>query len=273
MFGLSIFLNKNCWVNWNVTIDGKWEEGETWSCAYNHHTDYITPNSTREHPRDYTHFYIHNDNDYLYIMIDLCSDTTKEDDKDWFVFGLWSQSLEDLDSEGYINESHINKEWKIQGFNKTEESDCGYNINFETRGWLVSDENYNLTIAGKKEYKCKNEDDWKIWIKEGFQSTENSDIKHRIYEIKIKLSSISFERDEEIKTLDDRYYITFAGYGTLSSFDMDQWFSPSFYFEKPATYFECAKVGTNMTSDSDTEYDEATPIFPEIPNYPPSEPL
>lgn len=263
---------------WNVTIDGKWSDSDTWKHAENHHTSYLIGN-TSIHPRDYAHFYIHNDADYLYILVDMCPDTTEDLDEDWLSIFLWTRSLDEIGNKGYnINETHIHKGFEFFTYNKSVYDDGYYcphfsNADFFTvdtgpNWWDYRHTEFNDTFPEKKVLEPENVDSWGIYIQGGFEKTINSGINHTIYEMALKISHLKFQDGSKVKGLDDRFYVGFSGYGTFCPSGYEYWWAPTnMYNDQPYESYECNRVGSNETSDFDSNYGDGktTPIYPPSP--------
>lgn len=243
---------------WNVVIDGKWDGNDTWIDSYNIHAQYIVPNCSAGHERDYNYFYIHNDNEWIYILIDLTSDTTKDLDEDWLAVFLWTRGLDELGNEigcGCANYSQLHEGFEYFVFNRTiEVEDEGYEP-------LFIDEDIEDQFPETARLDWDDHEDWIIDIKEGFQATENSDNIHVIYEMKLSITALSFEKNGQNMGLDEVFYVGFLGYGTMAYFyGDDSWYAPSEMIPLcPYSFFECARVGEDPIRDLDTTYDEANP--------------
>lgn len=261
LFGGIVFLNvfdQEEW-QWNATIDGEWSEDETWEDSYNVHTQYIIPNCSEDHHRDYNYFYIHSTSEWLYVLVDLTSDTTNDPDEDWIGLSLWTRPLNEINCSCYdcgcVAEDQIHQGFEFVYFNKTiNRGNQTFDILFTN--W---DESYQFQETTQLDWE--DHEDWNVWVKEGFQKTINSDKKHRIYEFKFRISALEFEKEGTTKGLNERFYIAFEGYGTMSPILSDIWTAPAGnYFGCPVTYYECARTGTDKTRDLNTPYDEADPV-------------
>jgi len=213
--------------SFNPTVDGNFQNSDGWQYADWQFAEYLLTDVNSSDA--YNFFYIHLNEDYLYILVDLVSDITPDLGDEYLsvwidtdnnletfypVFNTWNNDISDPGEEMlcYIP--------KTDSFNDT----LNYGENFETT--------LNSTVAT---------------IEYGFQKTINSQISHRVFEIQILKSSL-----ENLNITN--FNIAFFGYGTLAAITTtDSWGAPSsfagdFYLSNiifEGSYYKCG-YGENI---------------------------
>jgi hypothetical protein len=165
--------------SFNPTIDGNFSTSDGWRFAKWQFIEYLTLDENSTNTNNY--FYVHLTDEYLYVLIDFCGDTTGDKKGEWLT--IWIDT-----DNSQTTYSHTGKGGGMLCY-LTESS--SYNETFHHNGNLFET---NLNSS-------------KVNLGFSFQSTVNSKIEHRVFELRID-SSI-FEDDSQ-----NDFAIAFLGYGT-----------------------------------------------------------
>ena len=226
------------------TIDGNFSPDEHWDLVENIHTLFL--HVDEEHTDAYNYIYANRTTEYLYILIDLCSDTTDDADE-----GEWINIYIDSDNSQYIlpydpefmaddlfNQIGINSYSRISQYvyyldsgNEIIAYDTTNDIH-TTLGEIESTADYTVAY--------------------NFSTSPNSDIPHRIYEFKIECDDLS-GFDGEIT---DKFGIMIQGYGTMAPPSSDL-YEPLPFYNIPGTMgsYDAHVLGWMLCSEiDDAEY-------------------
>lgn len=224
VIGLFITSMKERPIEFNPILDGNfdssegWDNGEGW-----YFVDYLI--ATPDHLTCENHFYIHLVGDELYIMMDLVSDITQDEEGEFI--SVWIDG--DLDLDYYYNSLDWNNSDSESRDMFCYYPESGYN-DYAKLPYYSGFNYYESTL-----------NDLHVDIACNFTSSPNGKIQHRIYECMIKTGYINDFNSSG-------FGIAFAGYGTLASpIFMDDWSSPTefqvmnfFYgYIEEYSYFRC----------------------------------
>jgi hypothetical protein len=241
----------------NPTMDGVWNANEKWEEAEWTFIEYIIPDV--EHLPANNYFYIHVDEDYLYICADLVSDITGDSDPaEWF--SVW---IDTDDSHYSFSESNWNKNVDMMNggspvkSDDPEEADGAmmffYNITSDTFNESYS--YYSYELDSQMDFET-NLNESNTVVEAGFQSTINGALPHRVFEVRIDITALyNFNPDA--------FGIAFKGYGTMLSHPVAKtqyWGAPTYfiwgmyeydtvfedsYFQCNTTYIQGTIIETN----------------------------
>lgn len=190
----------------NPTIDGSFDSGDGWEYADYQFIEYLTLDENSSNTNNY--FYVHLTDDSLYIMVDFCGDITGETEDEWF--SVW------IDTDNSQSSFKDVVTWNDTTSNpdRGEELLCYIP---ETESLIESTvyKNYNTTLNSSD-----------VQIKHGFQKSINSEISHRVFEMKINRTSLT-------NLNSTNFNVGFLGYGTAYIYYVDNgfWGAPSSFVD------------------------------------------
>lgn len=232
-------------ASFDPVIDGNIDPSEHWELAENVHGCYLTADST--HTTDYNYLYASRSEDYLYIAVDLCSDTTNDTDGEWIMLSLDTDNSQDaagyLPDGGYVDPDDLLFEYTGNLF--TSFTEWYNNWRIENGTEMIA---YNVssgeTYLNRSIYVFGNEfvipfnSTANYTVEFSFDISVNSDIPHRMFEFNITLADLNN------MTVDGIYGLSVLGYGTFitppPSYDES---AQGFYaIPQGATAIHCAQV-------------------------------
>jgi hypothetical protein len=208
-------------ASFTPTIDGIFNETEHWELSENIHCSYLHVDAN--HTNAYNYVYTSRSNESLYVLLDLCSDTTddatngewisldfdSDNSKSFYNYTMIGGNFSDYDenvSEVLLEELYINVLIDIMAYMNNLQDENGseclyYNTTSEEHfvNFIDPELEGNTTLHSTLNYS----------IGVGFGNSCNSPINHRIYEFNITIADINN------MTASSDYGLFVAGYGTM----------------------------------------------------------